>query len=75
MIGAKFTLHGVSQPVHILTEMKATGTPGVVRLTGSFTIQQTDYGIKPYSAAGGAIGIENELTIYGDLILRLDAGK
>ena len=75
VIEGQFTLHGTTRTVHFTTELKGTDTPGVGRLTGSFKILQSNYGIKPFSAAGGIIGIEDELIIYGDLILRPKNGN
>jgi polyisoprenoid-binding protein YceI len=40
---------------------------GKVRLQGEFRIKQTDYGIKPYSAAGGLVAVADELRIFGDI--------
>lgn len=63
-----FTLHGET---HKLT-IRARPTPqkdGTVRLTGQFEILQTDFGITPFTAGLGTIGVANRLTIYGDLYL------
>lgn len=60
-----FTLHGTKRPVRILAESSAPS--GHVRLHGSFSILQSDYGITPYSKAFGAIGVADSLTIWGDL--------
>lgn len=64
-----FTLHGVKRPVKV--EAEAIDNPEGVRLRGSFAINQTDYGIRPYSKAFGAVGVTDELTIYGDLLLAM----
>jgi hypothetical protein len=72
MLDGDFTLHGRTRPIRFLTEMAGTNTPGVARMTGWFKVLQSDYGIKPFSVMGGTISIENELIIYGDLVLRLD---
>ena len=52
-----------------LTEIEIEHKDGRIRVLGSFTIKQTDFGIKPYSKAFGTIGVADELTIYGDVIL------
>lgn len=65
-----FTLHGVTRPLSVRAEAEAAGP--VDRLWGSFTIKQTDFGIKPFSKLGGVVGIADELTIYGDI--RVAAG-
>lgn len=62
-----FTLHGVDRPLDFDAEMIAND--GTVRLRGSFDIRQTHYGIKPFSKAFGAVGVTDELTIHGDVIL------
>ena len=60
-----FTLHGVSRHVVIPCDMEIKD--GWHHLRGRFTIRQTDFGIKPYSKAFGAVGIKDELVIMGDL--------
>ncbi len=68
VLDGKFTLKGTTQPLRIL----ATAIPqkdGSIRLRGGFRIQQTSYGITPYSTAFGAIGVADQLTIYGELFL------
>lgn len=61
----QFTLHGKTRPLSIVAE--AESVKGWLHVRGGFTIKQTDYGITPYSKAFGAIGVANELKIYGDL--------
>jgi hypothetical protein len=61
----QFTLHGVTRPIRFTAEVETR--PGWQHAMGSFTIRQTDYGILPVSKAFGAIGVANELAIYGDL--------
>jgi polyisoprenoid-binding protein YceI len=60
-----FTLHGVSRHVVIPCDMEVKD--GWHHLRGRFTIRQTDFGIKPYTKAFGAVGIKDELVIMGDL--------
>lgn len=60
-----FTLHGVSRPLSVRTEVEAAGP--VDRLWGIFPVKQTDHGMKPFSKLGGVIGVADELTIYGDI--------
>jgi hypothetical protein len=61
----EFTLHGVTRPVTILCDME--DKDGWHHVRGKFTIKQTDFGIKPYTKAFGAVGIKDELVIQGDL--------
>lgn len=60
-----FTLHGVSQKLTV----KAEGSEerGYLRLTGSFPIRQTSFGITPYTKALGAVGVADAVRIYGVL--------
>jgi polyisoprenoid-binding protein YceI len=51
------TLHGQTRPA--LVEVK--GEPGHYR--GWATVRQTDFGIKPVSAAGGTIKVKNEVRV------------
>lgn len=62
-----FTLHGVTNPLKLICE--ATPQKDGVRLTTGFTALQSDYGIKPFSKAFGAIGVADELRIWGDLTI------
>lgn len=62
-----FTLHGVTNPVRLTCE--ATPQKEGLRLRTGFTVLQSDYGIKAYTAAFGAVGVTNELKIWGDLLL------
>ena len=65
----KFTLHGIERPIQLEAQLEAADVQAQVRLTGSFTIKQSDYGIKPYSTLGGLVKVADELGITGDLIL------
>jgi polyisoprenoid-binding protein YceI len=60
-----FTLHGTKRRVRI----SATGTQerGFLHLVGHFPLRQTDFGIKPFKKALGAVGVADVLTVYGDL--------
>ncbi|MBS0264450.1 MAG: YceI family protein [Planctomycetes bacterium] len=61
----EFTLHGKTRPIAILAN--ATQQKGDWNLKGDFAILQTEYGIKPYTTALGAVGVADQLRIYGDL--------
>ena len=67
-----FTLHGVTRPVSLRVEAEPVGP--LVRLSGGFTIKQTDFGMKPFAKFGGVVGVADELRIYGDIRL-LAAGR
>jgi polyisoprenoid-binding protein YceI len=62
-----FTLHGVSRPLTVVAEVEQTR--GWLHVRGNFVINQTSFGITPYSKAFGAIGVADELRIFGDLFV------
>lgn len=62
-----FTLHGVKRPLKVDAEV--IEQEDGVRIHGSFEIRQTDFGIKPYSKALGAVGVTDELSIHGEIFL------
>lgn len=63
----EFTLHGVTKPLRVLCYIEKAR--GWIRILGQFPIKQTDFAIKPYSKALGAIGVANELRIHGAIWL------
>jgi polyisoprenoid-binding protein YceI len=65
----RFSLHGREQPLSFQARLQRTDKEGVLRLTGAFTIRQTDHGMTPVSAAGGLARSSDELRIRGDLVL------
>lgn len=56
------TLHGVTRtltlPLHV-----TLGGDGTMTATGRFFIRQSDYGIKPVTAGGGAVRVKDELEV------------
>lgn len=63
-----FSLHGVTRRVSIPVVAKAND--GGTHLSGQFSILQSDYGIKPFRKALGAIGVADEVTIHGDFWIK-----
>jgi polyisoprenoid-binding protein YceI len=63
----EFNIHGVTRPLRIFAEARAES--GAIRLRGTFVLLQTDYGIKPFSKALGAVGVTDKLKIYGDILI------
>ncbi len=63
----EFTLHGVTQPLRIRAQ--ASQKDGMVRLRGRFSILQTKFGITPYKVALGAVGVADQLDIWGEIWL------
>ena len=60
-----FTLHGVTKPLQVIAAAEQLGA--LVHLRGQFSVRQTQFGITPYSKAFGAVGVADELKIWGDL--------
>jgi hypothetical protein len=67
----EFTLQEKTRPVEILCDLEVKN--GWNHLRGSFRILQSQYGIKPFSKMLGAVGVTDELTIYGDLWIAPDS--
>lgn len=66
-LDGQFTLHGTKRPLSIMVEVEQSR--GWLYVRDNFTIKQTDFGITRYSKAFGAIGVADELKIYGDLFV------
>ena len=61
------SLHGVTRPLDVEFHARADG-PGL-RVSGSARFRQTDFGITPFSSAGGTIGVDDEIQVEFDLVL------
>ena len=61
----RFTLHGITHPLTVIADFLATDQPS--RLRGQFKLLQTEYDIKPYKTGLGAVGVADELTIWGEI--------
>lgn len=59
------TLRGKTHPLTI--EAEQSQKEGRLRFRGDFTILQSDFGITPYKAALGTVGVADELKIWGDI--------
>jgi len=60
------TLHGVTQK-NIWISAEAKLNDSLLRTQGEFSLKQTDFGIKPFSAVGGTIKLKNELRFTFDI--------
>lgn len=69
VVNGDLTLHGVTK--RIAVPVAVTITPQQLRATGKYTLKQTDYGIKPYSAAGGAIKVKNEVVVNFNIVAKV----
>lgn len=58
------TLHGVKRQVRVVAEQEEK--QGWIHVRGGFRLLQTDYGITPFSKAFGAVGVTDELRVWGD---------
>lgn len=67
-LNGDLTLHGVTKRVAIPVTAKITAQQ--LRASGKYTLKQTDYNIKPYSAAGGAVKVKNEVVINFDIVAK-----
>ena len=67
-LDGKLALHGVtrSQPVAARVTLKGDR----LRTTGEFSMCQSDYGIRPVSAAGGTVKLKDELKLSFDISAR-----
>jgi polyisoprenoid-binding protein YceI len=68
-VNGRLTLHGAEQPLRFKAKLERTNKEGVVKLSGSFALKQTAYGMTPYSAAGGLAKVADELEISAELLL------
>jgi polyisoprenoid-binding protein YceI len=62
------TLHGVSRREPINVRVAVLGS--MLRASGEFPLNQTDYGIKLVSVAGGALKLKDELKFSFELVAR-----
>lgn len=67
-LNGDLTLHGVTKRIAVALTAKIT--PQQLRASGKYTLKQSDYGIKPYSAAGGTIKVKNEVIVNFDIVAK-----
>jgi polyisoprenoid-binding protein YceI len=60
-VDGDLNLHGVTK--RIAVPMTVTITPQQLKATGKYTLKQTEFGIKPYSAAGGAVKVKDDVVV------------
>ncbi len=63
-VKGNFTLHGKTKKIEVISDLETNN--GWLHLRGGFKILQSHYGMKPYSKMMGAVGVADELTIFGD---------
>ncbi len=64
-LDGEFTLHGIQRPLRVVVTGESVN--GRLRLRGRFAMKQTDFEITPFSKFLGAVGVTDELRVYGDL--------
>jgi polyisoprenoid-binding protein YceI len=67
-LNGDLTLHGVSRSQPIAARVSLLGS--MLRAFGDFTLDQTDYGIKLVSVAGGALKLKDELKFSFEIVAR-----
>ncbi|MFT4046646.1 MAG: YceI family protein [Solimonas sp.] len=62
------TLHGITreQTLPLTVQRDAQG----LRISGRFALRQTDYGVRPFSILGGALGVQDEIAVAFELRAR-----
>jgi len=64
----ELSFHGVTQNFSLDGRVTNGGT--MMRVSGDFTLRQSDFGIKPVSFAGGALKLKDELKFHFELVAR-----
>jgi polyisoprenoid-binding protein YceI len=67
-IAGDFSLHGAVKPMAVPLQAELRGDTLVG--TGKMLVKQTDFGIKPTTAAGGLVSVEDEVTVTLRVVAR-----
>ena len=67
-LNGKLALHGVTRNQTIVVRVALLGS--MLRASGDFTLDQTDYNIKLVSVAGGALKLKDELKFSFEMVAR-----
>ncbi len=67
-LNGNLTLHGVTRPQPVTARVAMLGS--MLRASGEFTLDQTDYNIKLVSVAGGALKLKDELKFSFEVVAR-----
>lgn len=65
------TMHGVTQK-NLWISAEASVSGDSLRGQGEFSLKQSDFSIKPFSAVGGTIKLKNELKFSFDIVAKKD---
>ncbi len=61
------SLHGTTRPLDVPFHARADAPR--YRVSGSVRFRQTDFGMTPFSTAGGSIGVDDEIQVDFELVL------
>jgi polyisoprenoid-binding protein YceI len=64
----ELSFHGVTQNLPL--DARITNMGSMMRISGDFSLRQSDYGIKPVSFAGGALKLKDELKFKFEIVAR-----
>ncbi|MGD0268416.1 MAG: YceI family protein [Candidatus Sulfotelmatobacter sp.] len=67
-LNGELSLHGITRSQRISARVWLDGD--TLRVAGDFSVRQSDYEIKPVSAAGGTIKLKDELKLSFDITAR-----
>jgi len=67
-LNGKLTMHGVTRNQTIVVRVALLGS--MLRASGDFSLEQTDYNIKLVSVAGGALKLKDELKFSFEMVAR-----
>lgn len=62
------TLHGVTRSYGIPVDLREAG--GVMTVSGTLTLNQTDFGLVPFSVMGGAMAVQDRMELRFTLIAK-----
>jgi hypothetical protein len=68
MLNGNLTMHGVTCSQPVTTRVTLLGS--MLRASGDFLLDQTDYSIKLVSVAGGALKLKDELKFSFEIVAR-----
>jgi polyisoprenoid-binding protein YceI len=68
VLNGDLTLHGVTKRIALPARVKIT--PEDLRAVGKYTLKQTDYGIKVYSAGAGTVKVKNEVVVNFEIVAK-----
>jgi len=67
-LDGNLSLHGVTRPQRVVVRVATFGS--MLRASGNFTLNQSDYQIKPVTVAGGVIRLKDELKFNFEIVAR-----